>query len=150
MRRSNLGLMIGILVALATGCSPTPAKVCKHLLNLDAESTDRCDEEMQALANDFPQYWPDVGACFLASKASDELVTCYEVMDTIRLQDFCSGVMTRIPDAYGSSIAQCLREHRALWRQSKDAWEQRATCVHAADAADAVRACARVEPSAAE
>lgn len=132
---------VGLLTSFSAGCKATPEKVCKHIRTFDAEIGEPCVTEMRAVEAEFPQYWNDIGACFLATRAPDELVTCYEVMDTIQLQQFCRTMMDRVPDAYTGSISKCLREQRVLLRRDKETWARRAACLEEANTAEAVRAC---------
>lgn len=134
---------VAALLVFVLGCDATPKKVCRHLATLDAENAESCTADMKAMADTYPQYWGDIGVCFLSSKEKEELGTCYEVIDTVRLQDFCQGVLTRLPEAYRGSVSNCLREHRGLLRTDEQQWEARRDCVLQADSAEAVRDCRR-------
>lgn len=150
MQRFLIICAVSVLTLLAAGCKASPEKVCKHIAKLGADPTSDCVTEMRAVEDAFPQYWHDIGACFLTTREADELGTCYEVMDTIQLQDFCRSMMERAPDAYSGSISKCLREQRMLLRHDKATWERRAECLERADSAEAVRACRQRVPTPAE
>lgn len=145
MRRVVLVLGVSVSLALLAGCKPTPKKVCAHLAELGApEGGADCLADMSTTQTALGTYWHDVGACFLASRAMGELATCYEVIDTITLQNACRGIVERAPTAYEGSLASCLRDLRVLKRNDDAArWATRHSCLQSAESADSVERCRR-------
>lgn len=145
MRLPTLLTILAVFGLLATGCKSNPNKVCKHIEQL-GDAREGCASELDAVAEDYPDYWADIAACFIAATSVDELGTCDEVIATIRLQTFCDDVLARIPDAYRGSSANCLRAQRATLREAPERWEAQRDCVAAAGTADEVRACPGASP----
>ena len=138
-------VLLAVFGVLVTGCKTTPNKVCDHIAGLGDPRAD-CVAEMEAVVADYPEYWADIAVCFVAAVSVEELGTCDEVIETIRLQAFCEDVLARIPDAYRGSSANCLRAQRATMREDPARWETQRACVAAAATADEVRACPGASP----
>lgn len=126
------------------GCKATPEKVCSHLEELGAPASgEGCVRTMSLTQQELGTYWDDVGACFLASREVGELSTCYEVIDTIMLQDLCRRMVERSPSVYEGSLPNCLRDLRVLKRDDAAGWAKRQQCLDAAKTTEDLERCRR-------